>query len=254
MILYSEGLPVALQRGLSFEVDLNLDDATNKESAGWANHISGMLNASIDFDALFSPATTPVMSAKDLMDYILNRESLLIEILGLGYPIVGEADMSSLKFNAPLEQAMSLSGSLKANGPLFVLSGAKEFETGTMTNLITDPDAGTTDYDILTVLGTAITSGVKSSTGTKVCMSNTISVADTRVYKLATFLTLNSGAAPTVGIWDNTSTFISNTQLMTAGLNLISLTATATDANASLKFQNTGNGNWATSPIYLFMI
>ena len=75
-------------------------------------------------------------------------------------------------------------------------------------------------------------------------MSNTISVADTRVYKLATFLTLNSGAAPTVGIWDNTSAFISNTQVMTSGFNLITLTATATDVSASLKFKNTGNGNW----------
>ena len=254
MLLSSEGVNIALQRGVSLGVNLNLDDATNKESAGWANHISGMLNASIDFDALFSAAATPVMSAKDLMDYILNRESLLISILGLGYPIVGQADMSSLKFNAPLEQAMSLSGSLKVNGQLFVLSAAKEFETGTMVNLITDPDAGTTDYDTLTVSDISITAAVKSSAGTKVCMSNTISVADTRVYKLATFLTLNSDSAPTVGIWDNTSAFISNTQLMTSGLNLISLTATATDVSASLKFQNTGNGNWSTSPIYLFKL
>ena len=114
--LYSEGVLVAYQKGLSISVDQDLPDATNKESLGWAQHINGLLTAGIDFDALFSSGlltdTPAVMGAKDLMDYILNRESMLIEILGLTYPIVGEADLSKLTIGAPMENAMTLAGNL----------------------------------------------------------------------------------------------------------------------------------------------
>jgi hypothetical protein len=247
LLIYSEGVVIAYQKGCSISVEQDLPDATNKGSGGWAEHINGMLNAKIDFNALFSGTALPVLSAKDLMDYILNRESLLISILGLGYPMVAQADMNSLSFEAPLEGTMSLSGSLKVNGPLYVLSG-------TSAQMITDPDAGTTDYDTLTVSDVSITSAIKSTAGAKFCQSNTISVASAGVYKLAVFLTLNSGAAPTVGLWDNTSAYISNTQLLVAGLNLVTLTSTATDASASLRFSNTANCNWSTSPIYLFKV
>jgi hypothetical protein len=107
LLLYSEGVAVAMQRGLSISVDQDLPDATNKESAGWARHLLGMLSGGIDFDGLFSTGllteNPAVMGAKDLMDYIINRESMLIEMLGLTYPIVAEADMSTLKINAPME-------------------------------------------------------------------------------------------------------------------------------------------------------
>jgi hypothetical protein len=251
MLLSSEGVNIALQRGVSLGVNLNLDDATNKESAGWANHISGMLNASIDFDALFSAAATPVMSAKDLMDYILNRKSLLIEILGLGYPIVGEADMSSLKFTAPLEQTMTLSGSLKVNGPLFVLSAAKEFGTGKMANLLTDPDDGGTTYDTLTVLGLAITSAINAAGGA-VVQSNTFAVTSGNVVKFITFLTKTSGELPTVSIAKSSDgSLVSNQVSLTEGINLITLTVTDT-VTATVSLSNTAAANWKTSSIYLF--
>jgi predicted secreted protein len=245
LLLYSEGVLVGVQRGLSINVGLNLEDATNKESAGWEQHISGMLNATIDLDALFSSPASPDMNAQALMNYILNKESLLIEILGLGYPLVGEADMSSLKFDAPLEGVMSLSGSLKVNGRLYVLSG-------TAAQMITDPDGNSSDYDTLTVSDLKITSAIKTTAGAKKCDSNTISVTDTYTYIFATFLTLNSGQLPTVSIWNNMSAYISNTQALVEGLNIITLTATATDSSASLRFSNSSNANWSTSTIYLF--
>lgn len=246
MLLSSGGVNIAFQRGVSFGVDLNLDDATNKESAGWANHIKGMLNAKIDLDALFSASATPLMSAKDLMDYILNRKSLLVSILGLGYPIVGEADMSSLKFNAPLEQAMSLSGSLKVNGPLFVLSGA-------MANMITDPDAGGTDYDTTTVYGTSILSAINAA-GAANIKSNTFAVTTGDVIKFITFLTKTSGEFPLVIILKSSDeSAVSNQVSLVEGLNFITLTVTST-VTATLVLSNTSASNWKTSPIYLFKI
>jgi|WetSurMetagenome_2_1015567.scaffolds.fasta_scaffold00157_49 hypothetical protein len=249
VLLYSGGKVVAVQKGLSLSVNDSIIDGTNKESLGWFEGISGLKDAKIDFTSLFSTGlmtdNPSVLGAKDLMDYLIARNDLLVSILDLGYPVVGKVLQGSLSFDAPLEGAMSLSGSLKVNGKLYVLHG-------TSANLITDPDAGTYDYDTLTVSGLAITSAIKSTAGAKFCQSNTISVADTGIYKLAVFITSNSGALPTVGIWNNTSAYISNTEVLVAGLNLITLTATATDASASLRFSNTGNANFSTSPLYLF--
>jgi predicted secreted protein len=252
MLLYSGGVAIAVQRGLSIGVNLNLDDATNKESAGWGNHISGLLNASIDFDALYSADVASVMSADDLMDYILTRGHLLISILGLGYPIVGEADMSSLKFNAPLEQAMSLSGSLKVNGQLFVLSGAKEYGTGNMNNLVTDPDGTSSTYDTMTVSGIKITSAIVAAGGPSV-ISNGFAVTIGATYKLIFFLTSNSGSLPSVRISKTDGSSQSNAVACTAGINVITLIPTA-NVTPALHFYNSGACNWSTSNIYLFKV
>lgn len=244
LLLYSDGRVIALQKGISITVEQDLPDATNKESAGWAQHINGLISAKIDFNALFASSVTGGMDATQLMAYILGRTSLLISILGLTFPMVGQVDLSSLSFDAPGEGTMTLAGSLKVNGPLYPLNG-------TMVNLITDPDAGGTDYDTLTPSGLAIVSAINAA-GTAYVMSNVISVANTGVYKLAVFLTLNSGQAPSVAIYDNTSADISNVVVLVAGLNLITLTSTATDASASLRIRNTGASNFALSPLYLF--
>lgn len=258
LLLYINGIAVAVQKGISIAVDTDLPDATNKESQGWAQHINGLMNAKIDFSALFiSPLVIGAsdMNALELMNTIINnaaaaRIPLLVSILGLGYPIIGQADLSSLSFDANQESPMSLSGSVKIDGPLYVLSNIG----GMPVNLVTDPQSGGKTYDTFTYSGTTITSAIKSTGGAEYTQSNVISVANGGVYKFAVFLTLTSGQAPTVGIWDNTSAYISNTQQLVAGLNFITLTATSTDASSSLRLSNNSNGNWATTPIYLFRV
>lgn len=254
VLLYYNGTAIAMQKGLTLGLDVDLADATNKGSGGWAEHFSGMRNAKIDFNSLFSTGLmtdeTPILGAKDLMDYIINRSSLLVSILGGPFPIIGKVDMSSLSFEAPLEGAMTLSGSLKVNGRLYILSSAYVLADAAE-NLITDPDGGgAEDYTTLTVVDLAITSAITASTG--YCRSNTISVVSGNKYKLIFFLTHTSGQYPSVAIYDNTSADISNVVTLVAGLNFVELTATLTDPTASLKFRNTGAANWNTSPIYLF--
>jgi len=254
LLLHSDGQVVALQKGVSITVDTDLPDATNKESAGWAQHIQGQLNAKIDFSALFSTEVTAGMGANALMDYIINRQSLLISILGMSFPIVAEVDISSLSFDAPSEGAMSLSGSMKVKGQLYCLRS-------TSANMITDPDAGgvggAPGYSTLTVSGNKITlAAVTGGVGTALCYTNALSITDTYVYKLITFLQVGSGSGPTVGLYDSSPTIlISNSALLAAGLNIITLTAIGTDANGYLRFSNTDNCSWATiSDIYLFRV
>jgi predicted secreted protein len=249
VLLYSNGQAVAMQKGLTISFDVDLPDATNKESAGWAEHITGLMNAKIDFNSLFSTGlmtdTPAVLSAKDLMDYILNSTSLLIAILGGPFPIVGQCDMNSLNFGAPLEQAMTLAGSLKVNGKLYPL-------TGTMAQLLTDPDANGTDYDTLTISGTAITSAI-NATGSAYTISNGFAVTNTSSYKVITFLTKNSGQLPSVSITEINYTNVSNVVALTEGLNIVTLTVTSNCAGG-LKIINTGAANFAMTPIYVFKV
>lgn len=250
VVLYANGQPIAMQKGLSVSFNNSMIDGSNKESAGWYEGIAGQKDAKIDFSGLFGTGlmtdTPKVLSAKNLIDYIIARGSLLVSILDLGCPIVGEVLQDSLTFDAPMEGAMSLSGSFKVNGPLYAL-------TGTMANIITDPDGGANTYDTMTVAGIAITSAITAA-GNCAVTSNALSVADTGVYKFAVFLTVNSGQVPTVGIWDNTGSFISNQVALVAGLNIVTMTATATDASSSLRIINTAAANWSMGNLSLFRV
>lgn len=253
LLLYSKGIPIAMQKGISIALDKDLPDATNKESLGWANHIIGLINAKIDFNALFDPgnpsSTPPVyMSAKALMDNILASESLLISILGLGFPIVGKADLSSLAFDAPGEQAISLAGSLKVNGQLYALANIG----GLPNQLLTDPSGIGGSYDTFTCLGTAITSAINIGGGAYE-LSNIFAVTNLSTYKVITFLTMNSGELPTISFNDAGSGDKSNAVVMANGLNIITLIATAS-GNWSLFFQNTNPSDFSTSPIYVFKV
>jgi len=251
LLLYSEGVLVAYQKGCSISVEQDLPDATNKESAGWAQHINGLLSAKIDFSALFSASATPLMSAKDLMDYILARESMLIEILGMSFPIVAEADMTSLSFDAPQENTMSLSGSMKVKGQLFCLLS---LPAGKYVNLITDPHSGGDDYEIDDIVGTAFTSLINNA-GSAYAKSNTFAVTTGDVIKVITFLTVNTGQAPSVAIFEvgGGAAAISNVVALIAGLNIVTLTVTDTH-DGCLNISNTGASNLKTSPIYAFKV
>lgn len=248
VLLYADGQPIAMQKGLSLSVNDSVIDGTNKESLGWAECITGLKDAKIDCNALFGIGTmddlTPVMSAKDLHDYILSREKIFLSISDIGTPIVGAVNLNSLSFEAPVEGAMTLSGSFKVNGRLFNADPGDE-------NLISDPDSGGSSYDTLTVSDVAITSAIKSTAGDKYVQSNVVDVAFPGAYYLIVYITLTSGQLPTVGLWNNTSAYISNRVQLSAGLNLVRLDSTIADASASLRFTNTANANWHTGDIIL---
>lgn len=247
LLVYSDGQVIAMQKGVSITVEQDLPDATNKESAGWANHINGVLNAKIDFNSLFDTSVTGGMDATALMAYITSRTSLLISILGLSFPIVAEVDINSLSFDAPAEGTMTLSGSMKVKGQLYVL-------TGTMANLVTDPDGTSETYDSFDITGTAITNAQKVAAAAALALSNEFSVTINDTLKCVTFLTPTSGESPSVNIYDNTSDDISNVVELDEGLNIVTLDVTATDGTAVLKISNTTAANWSMSPIYLFKV
>jgi predicted secreted protein len=116
-----DNTPIAMQKGLTLSVDYNLPDGSSKDSGGWAEHLIGISNVKIDFTALFGVENyddDEIISATDLMDYIINKTSLGVAISGFGQTIVGQVDMNSLSFDAPFDAAMGLTGSMKVNGLL----------------------------------------------------------------------------------------------------------------------------------------
>jgi hypothetical protein len=176
------------------------------------------------------------------MAYVIARSSILLAITGLGYTMVGEVDLSSISISASQESAMGLSGSLKVKGELFVLNGTKADLITDWTNM---------DYDTFTDASGAITSAVAAS-GSKYARSNALAIADDGVYKCAVFLTLISGEAPLIILTDSTVSNLSNAVTLVAGLNIVTLTATGTDAAGFLKITNTAATNYATSKVYLW--
>jgi len=242
LLLYADGTLIAAQKSCTITVEQDLFDATNKESAGWARHGNGLLSAKIDFDALLS---TTGKSYTELMNYIINRKSLLLAITGLGYTMVGEVDINSLSVSASQEAAMGLSGGFKVKGQLFVLSG-------TSANLMTDPDAIGKDYDTFTISGIAVTSAINLADAAE-SRSNEFSVTSGDVVKVITFLTKTSGELPSVALIENGVGEKSNIVQLAEGINIVTLTATAT-ATVSLLINNTTAANFSLSDIYVFKV
>lgn len=250
LLIYCNGKLVALQKGISIALNIELPDATNKESANWAEHILGDRDAKIDFNALgeyglIGDKPSVVMGAKALMNYILNSQSIIIEILGLGTVIVGEGDISSLSFDAPEGNTMTLSGSMKVNGPLHFLNAAQP-------NLITNP-AAISNYDIHTVSGTALTP-LYDSTGSVYCVSNEFTALSGSSYKLICFLTKASGQFPSVSLDDGYNNITSNVATFVEGLNIITLLCTGSWATSRLRITNGGSTELTTSSIYLLKV
>ena len=241
LLLYADGVVIATQKGCSVSVEQDLPDTTTKDSAGWAEHMNGLRNASVDLDALYS---TTGISGDELIAYITGASSLLLALVGgVSYPMVAEVNMASVKLNAPTEGAMELTGSLKINGPLYHLKG-------TSAALVTDPDETGTDYDTFTISTIAITSAINLA-GAAYAHSNTFSVTADDIIKVAVFLTKTSGELPTVEVCENSGTAVSNVESLVAGLNIITLTVTDT-VTAHITLRNTGEANWSLSSLYAF--
>jgi hypothetical protein len=239
LLVYADGTLIAAQKGVTFTTSQNLFDTTNKESNGWAEHGNGLRTFEVSIEGL---ASTTGLSAKELKTYITGRTDLLLVIEGTDYPYVCQADVQSSTITGPMEDATTLSGTFRGNGPVYHLSG-------TNAQLFTDFDNG--DYDTFTEALTVISSAINSA-GTAYARSDTFSVTSGDVIKLFTFLTLTSGEAPSVALVNSSFSDISNVGTLAAGANFITLTATDSDATSYLQIDNSAASNFATTKVYCF--
>ncbi len=241
-LVYSNGTLIAAQKSCTVSWEQDLPPSISKDSAGWEEHILGVRRATCDFDGLVS---TTGLSAEELADLIISRTTVILVIDGMGIPIVGEAEMKSFSVNGAVEEAGSLSGSFKFNGPAWILSDS-------YAQLITDIGAAVTSYDTFNKSGATILSAINLA-GTASTQSNSFSVTSGDVIKVITYVTKNSGDNPSVEIIQVGAAAISNIVVLTPGVNIATLTVTSTQTGALYIF-NTDATNFSTTIIYAFKV
>ena len=121
MVVIANGVCIAASTSCTLNTNMNLPDATSKDSAGWAEHIRGLRDWSVDFDALYDPSG--VYSAEELIDTIINRTAVTIEFAtegsgNGGLKWSGSASLESHSLSAPMEETVTINGSFKGNGAL----------------------------------------------------------------------------------------------------------------------------------------
>jgi hypothetical protein len=109
----------------SLNVNVDLPDATTKESAAWAEHITGLRDASIDFGGVWDEAgSATALTATEIMTLIIagnatRKFAFVPAALGTtipGWKFMG--NFSKMGITADVEKPCEFSGSVKATGAL----------------------------------------------------------------------------------------------------------------------------------------
>ena len=126
ILLRDNNDPFALSTSCTLNIDMDLPDASHKGSAGWAEHIQGQKSWSVDLDGLADFQTGTTGGVQDLVNHILNRESVDIEFVPLagfaggstGVSYEGTASCASISIVASNEDTATLTGSFTGTGAL----------------------------------------------------------------------------------------------------------------------------------------
>jgi hypothetical protein len=112
-------------KSASLKVDIDLPDATTKESAAWAEHITGLRGATVDFAGVWDEAgSATALTATEIMALIIagnvtKKFAFIPAALGVvipGWKFMG--NFSNLGITADFEKPCEFSGSAKATGAL----------------------------------------------------------------------------------------------------------------------------------------
>jgi len=119
--VYSGSDKVLSLTNCSLNLEQDLPDVTNKESAGWAEHINGLRNWSIDFEGKYDESGSGI-TPNEIMAAIIGRSAdTVIHFMpttGATKAWQGNGTFQSIKLSADQEQGISYSGSIKGNGAL----------------------------------------------------------------------------------------------------------------------------------------
>jgi predicted secreted protein len=104
----------------TLNVNQDLPDTSNKDDAGWATHINGARDWSIDFDGMYDTAGSG-LTANEIIAAIVGRTADTVikftpDAGTSGW--YGNGTFVNLSVTAGLESATTFSGSIKGNGAL----------------------------------------------------------------------------------------------------------------------------------------
>src|SRR5690554_1850262 len=105
----------------TISVDVDLPDATTKDSGGWADHIHGLRSFTLTIEGYAAYDSNG--NVQPLLDLILDRSSATFEFspdeTG-DVKIEGSVSLSNLELGANLEETASISSTLTGKGALTV--------------------------------------------------------------------------------------------------------------------------------------
>jgi len=117
--VYVGNTKVAHATSASITWSMSVRDATSKDSAGWSESLEGLMEWSVEGEALF--ALNASFGYVDLKALAVTREVLVIrftsETSGNEYH-TGNAFLTDLSADAGVEESMSMSFSFTGTGPL----------------------------------------------------------------------------------------------------------------------------------------
>lgn len=105
----------------SLSIDVDLPDATTKDSAGWADHIHGLRSFSLTIEGY--SAYDASGNVKPLLDLVTGRTSATFEFApdtAGDVKLSGSVSLANLELGAGLEETASLSSTLTGKGALTV--------------------------------------------------------------------------------------------------------------------------------------
>lgn len=112
-------------KNASLNVNVDLPDVTTKESAGFARHIHGIRDWTIDFDGIYDVGTPSTeITPTEILAAIIARSAdttmaFIPAIMGVATPgWSGLGTFKNIKIDAPMEGGMTFSGQIVGNAPL----------------------------------------------------------------------------------------------------------------------------------------
>jgi predicted secreted protein len=119
LLVYVGTVAIAHSTSATLNIEQDLPDATTKGSGGFADHINGLKNWSIDFDGLVDYAAS--YGVEELFDNLKNGNNVTVKFSTStnGDSLwTGTASVSSLTMTAEMEAPVSFSGTFVGKGTL----------------------------------------------------------------------------------------------------------------------------------------
>lgn len=119
ILLNANGSPIAHVKNATLNLNMDLPDATDKDDEGWADHIAGLRDWSVDVDGLIDYSSS--FGVDELADMIIDKETAAMEFAtktATNTKYTGTVSLSSLTQEAPQYAPATYSGSLVGKGKL----------------------------------------------------------------------------------------------------------------------------------------
>lgn len=120
LILKVANVAVAHCNNATLNINVDLPDATTKSSSGWAEHIKGQRDYTIDVEGMIDYSSS--WGINDLATHIIDRTAAMSVEFGTGttghQKFTGTVDASSLTIGGGKEETATWSGTLVGTGIL----------------------------------------------------------------------------------------------------------------------------------------